>query len=78
MQMLAKAWRQFRERPFAGVAVSLAIHLAILALLLCGLVPAVIGAINVGVYNAASSLFRWRNIVAFAVVVVGATGALRG
>jgi outer membrane biosynthesis protein TonB len=32
--MLAKAWRQLRERPFAGVAVSLAIHLAILALLL--------------------------------------------
>jgi TonB C terminal len=32
--MLAKVWRQLRERPFAGVAVSLAIHLAILALLL--------------------------------------------
>ena len=32
--MLAKAWRQLRERPFAGVAVSLAIHLAILAALL--------------------------------------------
>jgi outer membrane biosynthesis protein TonB len=32
--MLAKAWRQFRERPFAGAAVSLAIHLAILAALL--------------------------------------------
>ena len=43
----------------------------ILALLLCGLVPAVIGAINVGVYNAASSLFRWRNIVAFAVSAKG-------
>ena len=32
--MLAKAWQQLRERPFAGVAVSLAIHLAILAALL--------------------------------------------
>src|SRR5262245_8590950 len=32
--MLAKAWRQLRERPFAGVVVSLAIHLAILAALL--------------------------------------------
>jgi outer membrane biosynthesis protein TonB len=32
--MLAKAWRQLRERPFAGIAVSLAIHLAILAALL--------------------------------------------
>jgi outer membrane biosynthesis protein TonB len=32
--MLAKAWQQVRERPFAGVAVSLAIHLAILAALL--------------------------------------------
>jgi outer membrane biosynthesis protein TonB len=32
--MLAKAWQWFRERPFAGVAVSLAIHLAILAALL--------------------------------------------
>src|SRR4029450_12639356 len=31
--MLAKAWQQLRERPFAGVAVSLAIHLAILAAL---------------------------------------------
>jgi outer membrane biosynthesis protein TonB len=34
MEMLAKAWQQLRERPFAGVAVSLAIHLAILAVLL--------------------------------------------
>src|SRR5262245_4785867 len=32
--MLAKAWQQLRERPFAGVTVSLAIHLAILAALL--------------------------------------------
>lgn len=32
--MLARAWRQLRERPFAGVAVSLAIHLALLAVLL--------------------------------------------
>jgi outer membrane biosynthesis protein TonB len=32
--MLAKAWRQLRERPFMGVAVSLAIHLVILAALL--------------------------------------------
>src|SRR5499433_3548328 len=32
--MLAKAWQQLRERPFAGVAVSLAIHLAVLGALL--------------------------------------------
>jgi outer membrane biosynthesis protein TonB len=32
--MLAKAWKQVRERPLAGVAVSLGIHLAILAVLL--------------------------------------------
>jgi outer membrane biosynthesis protein TonB len=32
--MLAKAWKQVRERPLAGVAVSLGVHLAILAALL--------------------------------------------
>src|SRR5262249_24736000 len=32
--MLAKGWQRLRERPFAGVAVSLAIHLAVLGALL--------------------------------------------
>jgi outer membrane biosynthesis protein TonB len=36
VEMLTKAWQQLRERPFAGVAVSLAIHLALLVVLLWG------------------------------------------
>ena len=46
--MLAKAWQQLRERPFAGVAVSLVIHLAVLAALLWAARPASIYTVKRG------------------------------